>query len=172
MNEKRDIEVGTADGFVRLYNAEKGASLRVVRHGDSPDVECEDNNGRKLNIEITLTEDRSRDIQALLGRSDYRSPEALRKHLEDVHAGRADPLDRVSALNGNVASSLALRLRSKFLKRYGTHTALVIGDSSGVDWDWYLELPNLRQELASEVNPFDEGVWIINRTKDRLFRLC
>ncbi len=70
VNEKRMIEADTAEGFLRLYNLEKGSAFRVVRYGDSPDVECADSGGRKLNLEITLTEDRPRDIQALLGRSE------------------------------------------------------------------------------------------------------
>jgi hypothetical protein len=172
VNEKQAIEAGTADGFLHLYNSMKGTSFRIVRYGDSPDVECADRDGRRLNLEITLTEDRPRDIQALLGRSEHRSLDDLRKHLEDVRAGMADPLERVSSLNGNVACSLAVRLRSKFKMRYGPHTALVIRDSSGVDWDWDLEIPEIRRQLASEANPFDEGVWILNRTKDRLFQLC
>jgi hypothetical protein len=169
LSEKKGIEVGTAEGFLHLYNAERGTSFRVVRHADSPDIECEDRDGRRLNLEITLTEDRPRDIQALFGRSAGRSVEALRAHVEDARASEAHPLDYVSSLTGNVAAALTVRLRSKFRKRYGAHTALVVRDCSGVDWDW--ELPDIRVELASEINPFDEGVWIVNRTKDRLFRL-
>lgn len=171
MNEKQTIEAGTAESFLHLYNAVNGTSFRIVRYGDAPDIECEDCNGRKLNLEITLTEDSPRDIQASLGRSDHRSIESLRTHNGEVRAGRAEPLDRASSLDGNVACSLILRLRSKLKKRYGSHTALVIRDSSGVDWDWDLELHHLRAKFASEKNPFDEGVWIVNCTKDRLFRL-
>lgn len=171
MNEKRAIETGTAEGFLRLYNSAKGTSFRIVRCGDSPDVECADSDGRKLNLEITLTEDRPRDIQALLGRSDDRGLDALRKHVNDVRVGRADARERASSLSGNVACSLAVRLRSKFKMRYGPHTALVIRDSSGVNWDWDLEIPDIRQELGSVPNPFEKGVWILNRTTDRLFQL-
>jgi len=171
MNEKQTIEAETAEAFLHLYNTEKGSSFRIVRYGDSPDIECEDGNRRKLNLEITLTEDRQRDIQALVGRSDDRNLDALRKHVKDVRAGRADPLERVSSLDGNVACSLTVRLRSKFKKRYGGHTALVIRDSSGLDWDWEIELPKFRAKFALEMHPFDEGVWIVNLSKDRLFRL-
>lgn len=171
LSEKKAIELGTAEGFLHLYNAERGTSFRVVRDGDTPDIECEDRDGRKLNLEITLTEDRPCDIQALVGRSAGRSIEALRAHVEDARMSQAHPLAHVSSLTGDVTAALSVRLRSKFRMRYGTHTALVIRDCSGVDWDWDLELPNIRVELASEIIPFDEGVWIVNRTKDRLFRL-
>jgi hypothetical protein len=91
---------------------------------------------------------------------------AIRARLLAPEMAHAQVLTRI---RNRVANFVRLRLRSKFKMRYGPHTALVIGDSSGVDWD--LEIPDVRRELGSEANPFDEGVWILNRTKDRLFQL-
>ena len=171
MDEKRAIERATAEAFLSHYNREHGTSFQIVEHGDAPDIVARNQEGNQLQLEIVLTEDRPRDIQAALGRSDSRSPEALRRHLEDVRAGRADPLERVSNLERNVSESLMDRLRGKMMKRYGPNTALVIRDTSGVDWDWDFEIPDLRDKLAAVSNPFDEGVWILNRSKDRLFRV-
>lgn len=171
MEEKVAIERATANGFLFLYNEERGTTFKITRVADSPDIECKNEQGEILNLEITLTEDRSGDIQAALGRSEQRSPQALREHLQRVREGKAQPLDRYSSLSGNVTGSIETRIRSKLQKRYGTHTALVVRDTSGVDWDWDFEIPDLRKNLAGVQNPFDEGVWILNRSKDRLFRV-
>lgn len=171
MEEKVSIEEGTADGFLRIYNKENRRTFKIVRLADSPDVECKDDEGKTLNIEITLTEDRPGDIPSALGRSQQRSPEALREHLQRVRDGKAKTLERTSSLGGNVSDAIISRIRPKLLKRYGAHTALVIRDTSGVDWDWDWEIPELQNKLAGISNPFDEGIWILNRSKDRLFRI-
>lgn len=171
MDEKAAIERATAEGFLRLYNKETGNTFVVTGVGDAPDIKCQDNQGKTLNLEITLTEDRPRDIQAALGRSEHRSPQALQEHLQRVREGKANPLERTSSLGGNVSSAIVSRILSKLEKRYGSHTALVIRDTSGVDWDWDFEIPDIRDKLADISNPFDEGVWILNRSKDRLFRV-
>lgn len=171
MDEKVAVEKATAEGFLRLYNKETGNTFVVKSLGDAPDVKCEDDKGRTLNLEITLTEDRPGDIPAALGRSQQRSPEALRKHLQRVREGKASPLERTSSLGENVSAAIESRIRSKLEKRYGSHTALVIRDISGVDWDWGFEIPDLQRKLEGISNPFDKGVWILNCGKDRLFRV-
>ncbi len=171
MEEKVSIEQATAEGFLRIYNKETGGTFTIVRVADSPDVECRDEQGNLLNLEITLTEDRPGDIAAALGRSDQRSPEALREHLQLVREGKAHPLDRTSTLSGNVAAAMEARIRAKLQKRYGANTALVIRDTTGVDWDWDFEIPDIQKNLADIKNPFDKGVWILNRSKDRLFQV-
>ena len=77
MDEKAAIERATAEGFLRLYNKETGNTFVVTGVGDAPDIKCQDNQGKTLNLEISLTEDRPRDIQAALGRSEHRSPHAI-----------------------------------------------------------------------------------------------
>ena len=100
MNEKEAIEKATADAFIKLYNSEMGTSFSIVEYSDAPDICCQDLKGNRFNFEITLTEDRPKDIQALLGRSNHRSLEALKKHLADIKSGKANPLDRTSCLQG------------------------------------------------------------------------
>jgi hypothetical protein len=103
MKEKEEIERAIAGPFISLYNTEMNTAFEIVEHSDAPDVRCRDSRGDTLNIEITLTEDQPRDVQALLGRSNHRSLEALEKHLSDVSGGKANPLDGVSCLQGNVS---------------------------------------------------------------------
>ncbi|HWP56393.1 MAG TPA: hypothetical protein VNL14_00740 [Candidatus Acidoferrales bacterium] len=171
MSEKLDIERATAQAFVRLYNAKMGTSYEIVDYADAPDVCCADAHGNRLNLEITLTEDKPGDIKALLGRSDARSLETLKAHLTKVKAGEADPLERVSSLSGNVIEVVASRIGAKMNKKYGANTALVVRDTSGVDWDWDLVVTDLGNSLRGQVNPFDKGIWILSSSKERIFHV-
>jgi hypothetical protein len=90
LNEKEAIEKATADAFIELYNCEMGASFSIVEYSDAPDIRCKDSKGNIFNFEITLTEDQPKDMQAALGRSNHRRIEALRNHLADVSAGKAN----------------------------------------------------------------------------------
>lgn len=171
MNEKRAIEKATADAFIELYNRELGTSFYIVEYSDAPDVRCKDLNGNILNFEITLTEDRPKDIQAALGRSNHRNIEALKGHLADVKAGRANPLEMVSCLQGNVTDMIVDRILPKLQKDYGSNVALVIRDSSPVCWDWDLAVDHIKNRLSLQRSPFDKGIWIISFRKDKVFRL-
>jgi hypothetical protein len=101
LNEKEAIEKATADAFIELYNSEMGSSFSTIEYSDAPDIRCQDPEGNKFSFEITLIEDKPKDIQAILGRSDHKSFDSLKKHLEDVKAGKANSLERVSCLQGN-----------------------------------------------------------------------
>ncbi len=171
MKEKEAIEKATADAFIELYNSEMGTSFSIIEYSDAPDIRCQDSEGNKFNFEITLTEDRPKDIQANLGRSDHRSLEALKKHLKDVNAGKADPLDRVSCLQGNVTAMIVSRIQLKFKKDYGKNAALVIRDVSPVGWDWDMVIDKIKSCLNLERNPFDKGIWIITYRKDKIYRI-
>jgi hypothetical protein len=171
LKEKEAIEKATADAFVELYNQEMRSSYSIIEHSDAPDIRCKDRNGNTLNLEITLTEDRTGDIQASLGRSESRSLEALKKHLEDVKAGKANSLDKASCLQGNVSSMIVSRIQPKLIKDYGSNTALVIRDSSRGDWDWDMVANQIKDSLSLTRNPFDKGIWVITFSKDRIFRL-
>lgn len=171
MNEKKAIEKATADAFIKLYNYEMGTSFFIVDYSDAPDIRCKDSKGNIFNFEITLTEDRPKDIQAALGRSDHRSAEALRKHLADIRAGKANPLERVSCLQGNIADMLVSRIQSKLQKDYGSSVALVVRDSSPVCWDWDLVVEQTKNTLNLQRNPYDKGIWIISFGKDKIFRI-
>jgi len=171
LNEKEAIEKATADAFIGLYNHEMGTSFSIVEYSDAPDIRCKDMKGNTFNFEITLTEDRSEDIKAALGRSNHRSIEALRQHLDDVREGKANPLEKASCLQGNVTDMIVTRILSKLRKDYGSNVALVIRDSSPVCWDWDLVVGQIKVMLNLQRNPFDKGIWIISFRKDRVFRL-
>jgi hypothetical protein len=171
MNEKEAIEKATADAFVELYNREMGTSFSIVEYSDAPDIRCKDKRGNTFNFEITLTEDRPRDIQAALGRSNHRSIEALRQHLADVKVGKANPLEWVSCLQENVTRMVVSNIIPKLQKDYGSSVGLVIRDTSPVCWNWELVLDDINKIISSYRNSFDKGIWIIPYRKDRIFRI-
>ncbi len=168
---KKAIEKATADAFIKLYNTEMGTSFSIVEYSDSPDIRCKDPEGNTFNFEITLTEDWPKDIQALLGRSDHLSIEALRQHLSKVKVGKASPLERVRCLQGNVVEMIVTRIQPKLEKDYGHNVALVIRDSSPIGWDWNLVVDHIKNRLNLLRNPFDKGIWVISYSKDKIFRL-
>ena len=49
--------------------------------------------------------------------------------------------------------------------------ALVIRDTSGCDWEWNEVAEDIRSRLDLSRNPFVEGVWVLSRVKDKLFRI-
>ena len=132
MNEKQQNERATVDAFITLYNELHGTSYSVREYGDAPDAVSESDSGDVLNIEVCITEDRPGDI-----------PWALGKVLSRPSKSRIG-----SCLSGNVLVQLAKRLKKKSLMRYGGRCALVIRDSSGVDWDW--------EELKTQVKEYLE----------------
>lgn len=169
MNEKQRIEQATAMGFLAVYNRSEGADFKITEHGDAPDIICTDSKGNKMNLEITLTEDRYGDIQDSLGRSNQRSVENLTTHLAEVKSGKADL--HFGSLQGNILSNAATKIRKKLLNRYGPNTALVVRDTSGVDWDWDCVINELSNRINTLKNPFDKGIWIINNTKTKIYRI-
>ncbi len=171
MNEKEAIERATAEAFLEHYNDIHGSSFQVTEHGDAPDIIARDELGNRLQLEIVMTEDRGGDIKSTLGRSDVRSIESLKRYVELVRQGKAEAMQRASSLVGNVTESLKERLQAKMAKRYGPNTALVIRDTSGVDWDWDLVIGDPQNNFGDQPNPFDRGIWLLNRSKDRLFQL-
>jgi hypothetical protein len=170
MSEKTDIEWATGSAFISLYNAEL-ATTYLAQSSETPDIHCVDQKGNQLNLEITMTEDQPGDIKALLGRSEDRSLEALKVHMTKVKEGKADLFERVSCLSGNVSEMVVKRIEKKLTKRYGPDTALVVRDTSGVDWDWDLVVDAIKDRLKSVHNPFDKGIWIISSAKNRIFRV-
>jgi hypothetical protein len=90
--------------------------------------------------------------------------------LDRVERGLEKP--QCSNLAEEVSDGLVQRLESKLKNDYGTNVALVIRDSSGVDWDWDLVIPALRSRLDLTESPFSHGIWLLSRVKDRLFRIA
>jgi hypothetical protein len=170
MTEKQAIEKGTAEGFLALYNELLGTHFKVVEMSDAPDARCADSHGNILNLEITTTEDRPGDIKALLGRSNSRSREALRANVGRV--ARGTERAQFSSLSEEVTDRLVERLRDKMQNDYGPNAALVVRDSSGVDWDWDDVIPSIRTRLDVSRNPFIRGIWLLSRVKDRLFQIA
>lgn len=171
MSEKETIELETAERFIKLYNSQMGTSFRIVKHLDAPDFHCQDEEGTQLNLEITLTEDRAGDIAALLGRSDARSPEALKRHLEAVERGEASIFDSVSCLQENVSQMAKTRIQPKLDKDYGSNTALIVRDVSPLGWNWETVLEDLASSLDLRNNPFDKGIWLISFESNQIYRV-
>lgn len=168
-SEKQAIEKGTAEGFLALYNQLLGTDFKIVEMADTPDARCADSHGNTLNVEITTTEDRPGDIKALLGRSNSRTLETLRAHVDRVARGEEPP--QFSSLSDEVSDHLVERVRNKMKNDYGPNAALVVRDSSGVDWDWDEVIPSIRSRLDVMKNPFSRGIWLLSRVKDRLFQV-
>ncbi len=152
-----------------LLNRHLGADYRIIEFGDAPDVRCQNSKGEGLNLEITLTEDRPRDIQAALGRSNHKSIEALAEHNKRVAEGKEKP--QFNALSGNVLNQIIGRIKAKLDKTYGPNTALLVRDTSGVDWDWEFVIDEVKEEIKAERNPFDKGIWILNLAKTKLYQV-
>lgn len=171
VNEKQAMERATADAFIELYNREMGTSFSIIEYSDAPDIRCKDREGNVFNIEVTLTEDREGDISSALGRSNGRSLEALVQHVSQLKAGKADPLEKVSCLSGNVRQMIVKRILAKLDKDYGSNVALVVRDSSPLCWDWESELDDIKSLIASKRNPFDKGIWILSYCKDKIYRI-
>jgi len=158
VNEDKQIEQATAEGFLRLFNPRFGEEYEIVELQDAPDVRCRDSRRRRLNLEITLTEDRPRDIQAALGRSDHRNLENL-------------SLASAGSLRGNVLEQAVKRINKKLCKQYGSSVALVVRDTSGVDWNWDLVVDDLKTQLDLARNPFDRGVWLLSGSMTEVYRV-
>lgn len=174
MTEKQAIERATAEGFLELYNDRFGTDYEIVDMPapPDPDVQCADSRGRRLNLEITVTEDQRNDIKGLLGRSDHLSLEALRANNER----RGPPMFRAftDSPDGRptVVDQLVARLAAKLRNDYGSGVALDIRDSSPIGWDWDEVVDLIRSRLNVSTCPFDRGVWIFSRgSEDRLFAI-
>lgn len=151
VNEKEQIEKATVDAFVDLHNKMHGTFYSVREYGDHqgarPDAICATADGEVFNVEVTITEDRSGDIPLVLGK-------AKRRRYQGKLA---------SCLQGNVFAQLTERLNKKSLMRYAGRTALVIRDSSGVDWDWEEIRPQVKEFLRQRSNPFHLGICPLHR---------
>ncbi len=167
--EKQNIERYTAIGFLEHYNQLFLSDFNIVEVTDAPDIRCKDSKGNELNIEITITEDSNGDMKSVFGRSDNKSIEQLKEHLQRVKEGKERI--KINCLSSSIRGSLIRRIEAKLFKDYGRNVALVVRDSSGVDWDWDFEIPNIAVALKGKRNPYDKGIWLLNRTKTRIFRI-
>ena len=168
MNEKIDIERGTAEGFLKLYNQYYETSFEIDEISDSPDVRCIDESGERLNIEITMTEDESGTIQAFLGRSSKLSLYTLKEQNKRTSEGLEAPRFHTIETSYEV---LVERINSKLQKDYGSNAALVIRDVSGMDWEWETIVDRLSDNINLSINPFSKGIWLLSFRGEKLFRL-
>jgi hypothetical protein len=171
LNETQRIELTTAESFIEKYNSICQSDFRIVTvagMGESPDIVAKDSQGTKLNIKVTMTEDRPGDIPAALGRSEHKSADALRAHMKAVHEGKEKLV--INCLQGNVLQMLMHCIEKKLLKRYGNNVALVVRETS-LPWDWDLVLSELHHYLSNKEVPFDKGIWIVSRARDRIIRI-
>jgi hypothetical protein len=170
-NETQQIELATAAAFFSLYNAQHQTTYAitgVAGDGEVPDVFANDDTGKQFNLEVTLTEDRPRALEAILGRSDSLSIGALKRHLDAVRAGTEKP--RVNSLFDNALPMLLRRIDKKLRKRYGASTALVVRDTSPL-WDWEPALPLIHQHFRGQTIPFDLGIWLLAFDKASILQL-
>ena len=157
--------------FIEKYNFDHQTDYKIVSVAgpdQSPDIIARDCHGNILSIEVTMTEDNPGDIAAALGRSEHKSIDALRAHLKAVQTGKERLV--VNCLQENVLMILLSRLEKKLLKRYGRNVALVVRETS-LPWDWEMVLPDIHRYLAGKYVPFDQGIWLLSRGKDRLMRI-
>ncbi|MEW6658082.1 MAG: hypothetical protein AB1424_05450 [Thermodesulfobacteriota bacterium] len=171
LSEKEEIEKATGEAFIRLYNEKMGTSFRILEHSDAPDFRCLDSMNNPFNFDVTLTEDLPKDIAALCGRSNHRDIDGLKEHMAKVKEGKAHPLERVSSFNGNVTETLINRISKKLNMRYGKNTALVVRDTSRLEWDWSMAIEYIKKALDLSHNTFDKGIWVISNSKDNIFRI-
>lgn len=162
MTEKEKIEKFTAEKFIGAYNKKFKTSFFIKEQSDYPDIICEDKSGSQLNLEITLTEDQDNDIKALLGRSEHRSLEYVKKH----------GMGQASALSSNVMDNAYKRISIKMSKNYGINVVLVVRDVSPLEWNWNMCLSELTKKLKDITNPFDKGIWILTTSQNQNKIFC
>lgn len=154
---KKKIEICIAKGFLKLYNLQYDDTYEYIDSRDSPDIYCKNAEGKKLFLEITMTQDQEGDIAVLLNR---------RKQRQSHHAMC---LDRLPLQHAKKA------IQSKLCKDYGDSVALVVQDTSPIGWDWDFVIPELSSWCEHETslnNPFDKGIWIINDSRTNLYKVC
>ena len=157
MFEKKAIELATIHSFLGLYNHIMITTYKVALHSDNPDFICSDSEGSILQVDVTLTESAKGDIKARLGRSNHKNVKKMKVSSK--------------SLQDNTIEIVLTCIRKKLLKRYGPNTALVVRDTCPLDLNWDLFLYQISKVLGNEYNPYDKGVWIINDSKDKTYRV-
>lgn len=151
-SEKEQIERGTGQIFLDLFNEQYGHHFEIVELADSPDVRCRDSvTGDQVLVEACVLEDLPGDAQYLLDR------------------GPKPPGQWGTGVRGFVQDAVPMLinlLRGKFRTRYGPGTALVIRQLSPL---WFrTEWSNAHQDvpwgdIGYKADIFDRGIWILCR---------
>ena len=174
MSEKEEIEQSTAKHFLELYNKEYQTEYYIVEHSDSPDILCKDKEENIFNIEITMTQDKDKDIQALLGRSNHKSVEVLKEKMRKYKNGEISFEEiRGTSFSDNSIPMLLEAIRKKSSKDYGNNVALVIRDTSPLGWDYTIHLNDIREQIQAIFTKkvFDKGIWLINLNLNKIYQL-
>lgn len=132
-------------------------TYKVESHSENPDFTCSDSDGNILQVDVTLTESSKGDIKARLGRSNHKCVKKM--------------IVSSNSLQDSTIEIVLNCIRKKLLKRYGPNTALIIRDTCPLDLNWDLFLIQIKKELNNEYNPYDEGIWIIANSKDKIYRV-
>lgn len=164
LSEKERIEIFTAQAFIDYYNQENGTQYMVSLTGTSPDVICKDPQSPDFFLEITMTEDDRGDIPALMGRSDKRSIENLK-----AQKGKVDPYK--FCLGGQVKDILLERIQKKFNKKYGPNVALIVKDTSPIDWGWEGISGEIQAQLKKYNHPYEKGIWLVSSSGTKITQL-
>jgi hypothetical protein len=172
MNVTRNIELATAEKFLRPYNARFATTFRVTESSDAPDIRCRDDTGRTLNLEIGMTQDEPWVIQALLHRSKGEPfLKRLQAEVELVSQGKRDPTARPPELDGAIGAAVRV-INKKLVNDYGACCALVVRDASIQGWSWDQELDKIRAGLNLSRQPFDKGIWIVPLWNNTIFQVA
>ncbi len=155
--KKRKIEMCTGRAFLEMYNKYKEENYLIAKHTDCPDLYCTNMKKEILNIEITLTQDDEKCIDCLLN-----------------HKKVPKETNKVYRLDVGIKNNLVNRIRDKIdkTKHYkDDNLALVVRDTSRLDWDW--QLSGIYGDLSqvSALKYFNRGIWLINNDKNMLFEL-
>ncbi len=176
MTEKDIIEKNTVEHFINLYNEQENLNYIVVKHSDAPDFICKDvKNNKALNIEVTMTQDKHGDIQALLGRSEHRNIDSIKAKIEKMKKGKLHYNEAVTSFGVDTLSMLYMSIKKKMLKDYGKSVMLVIRDVSPLMWDYEPYIEDIRatiyERFPMHSKVFDKGIWIINSSWDKIYKL-
>ncbi len=56
-------------------------------------------------------------------------------------------------------------------KDYGRNVALVVRDTSGVNWNWENVIAEISQIFKSVKNPYDKGIWLLYCQKTKIHKI-
>ncbi len=176
MNEKESIEAITVENFLNLYNRLNDSNYLVVKHSDSPDFICNDSRDNKtLNIEITMTQDKDKDIQSLLGRSMHRNIDSIKEKIQKVKNGELHYMEAITSYSDNTLPMLFSAIEKKLKKDYGKSVLLVVRDTSPLNWDHSIYIESISKKISimspSPQKIFDKGIYLISSDLSQIYKL-
>jgi hypothetical protein len=151
LSQKQQIEKGTAEVFLPIYNMRHGTNFEIVELSDTPDVICKDpGSGAVLYLEIGLIQDLEGEIADELNRGKESAP--------------SEYLLPVRSLYDDALPNYRKVIQKKMQSAYGKDTALVLRQVSPI-WgpnEWkILATQHLSDLLVGSEAKFGAGVWVI-----------